>query len=87
MNTLFEYVNAVVNVSAVTGKFWYVVADIVDAVKPCSEVFPVTVKPPFTVKPVTVLNNTLNVPPVLFVYVNVLLEYVDPVTLISVGKF
>jgi hypothetical protein len=29
----------------------------------------------------------LNVPPVLLVYVNVLFEYVAPVTLISVGRF
>ena len=36
------------------------------------------------VRPVTVLNRTLNVPPVLFVKVNVLLEYVAPVTLTSV---
>ena len=39
---------------------------------------------PLTVNPVTVLNNTLKVPPVLFVYVNVLLEYVAPVTNMSV---
>ena len=69
-------------VTPLTGKFWYVVADIVVDV-----VVPVTVRVPFTVRPVTVLNNTLKVPPVLFVYVNVLLEYVAPVTLISVGKF
>ena len=43
-----------------------------------------TVKLPFVVRPVTVLNNTLNVPPVLLVYVNVLLEYVAPVTNTSV---
>ena len=49
-------------------------------------VFPVTVKLPLTVNPVTVLKKVLNVPPVLFVYVNVLFEYVPPVTLISVGK-
>ena len=49
--------------------------------------FPVIVNPPLTVKPVTVLNRVLNVPPVLFVYVKVLLEYVAHVTLMSVGKF
>ena len=56
-------------------------------VKDCNEVFPVTVRFPLTVNPVTVLNNTPNVPPVLFVYVNVLSLYVTPVTLISVGRF
>ena len=35
------------------GNPWYVVADIVVAVKPCNEVLPVTVKLPFTVNPVT----------------------------------
>ena len=48
-------------------------------------VAPVTVPP---VNDVDVLNPvTLNVPPVLLVNVAVPLEYVPPVTLISVGKF
>jgi hypothetical protein len=45
------------------GKFWYVVAEIVFA-----EIAPVDVNP------VTVLNKTENVPPVLFLYVKELFE-------------
>ena len=58
------------------------VADIVP-----EDVVPVILKLPLTVSPVTVLNNTEKVPPVLFVYVKLLFEYVAPVTIISVGKF
>jgi hypothetical protein len=63
------------------------VAVIVVAVNRFNTVLPVTVKIPLTVNPVTVLNNTENVPPVLFVNVKLLLEYVAPVTLTSVGRF
>ena len=46
VNVLFEYVKPVVKVSAVTGKFWYVAADIVFAVNPFVNVVgPVTVPP------------------------------------------
>ena len=52
-----------------------VFAEIVLAVKsPSIFVFPVTCKLPLTVNPVTELNNTLKVPPVLLVYVNVLFK-------------
>ena len=50
------------------------------------DVVPVTLKLPLIVKPVTVLNNTEKVPPVLFVKVKLLFEYVPPVTITSVGR-
>ena len=74
VNVLLVYVEPVTLISV--GRFWYVVADNV-----------VAVNVPLTVSPVTVLNKTVYVPPVLFLCVNVLLEYVAPVTLMSVGKF
>ena len=64
------------------GKFWYVVAEIVP-----NPVVPVTFKFPLIVNPVTVLNDVLKVPPVLFVYVNALFEYDAPVILMSIGRF
>ena len=43
--------------NGVAGKFWYVVAEIVFAVKPCTDVLPVTVKLPLIVPPL--LSNLL----------------------------
>jgi hypothetical protein len=58
------------------------------AISPCADVFPVIFKFPLTVKPVTVLIVwDKSGWPLFCLIVNVLSEYVKPVTKISWGKF